>query len=219
MRVQKYEGRTRFEICFIRLPLFLLFPSTFSSFFPLGGKKTKIRERSERERKRETALAGATKKRIRDVIVQSQRKFADTNREERNERTRCEFEARARAPERRVRQACVFYYFVSYFFNLVRTTNENNKTRLFLHTQTNTDLQGLMKKRRELSDKIRQDALLIEELAKTVEDNKKKKKQIERLYEEGVQSQRQICETQKHVVLHLKRESEALQANADDDSY
>ena len=42
-----------------------------------------------------------------------------------------------------------------------------------------------MKKRRELSDKIRQDALLIEELAKTVEDNKKKKKQIERLYEEG----------------------------------
>ena len=39
-----------------------------------------------------------------------------------------------------------------------------------------------MKKRRELSDKIRQDALLIEELAKTVEDNKKKKKQIERLY-------------------------------------
>ena len=76
-----------------------------------------------------------------------------------------------------------------------------------------------MKKRRELSDKIRQDALLIEELAKTVEDNKKKKKQIERLYEEGVQSQRKICETQKHVVLHLKRESEALQANADDDSY
>ena len=50
-------------------PFFLLFPSTFSFFFPLEGKKTKIRERSERERKRETALAGATKKRIRDVIV------------------------------------------------------------------------------------------------------------------------------------------------------
>ena len=75
-----------------------------------------------------------------------------------------------------------------------------------------------MKKRRELSDKIRQDALLIEELAKTVEDNKKKKKQIERLYEEGI-SQRKILEMAKHVVLHLKRESEALQANADDDSY
>ena len=198
---------------------FSSFSLHFFLFFSSWREKNEnTREERERERKRETALAGATKKRIRDVVP-SQRKFADMNREERNERTRCEFEARARASERRVRQACVFYYFVSYFFNLVRTTNENNKTRLFLHTQTNTDLQGLMKKRRELSDKIRQDALLIEELAKTVEDNKKKKKQIERLYEEGVQSQRKICETQKHVVLHLKRESEALQANADDDSY
>ena len=49
-------------------PFFLLFPSTFSFFFPLEGKKRKY-ERGARERKRETALAGATKKRIRDVIV------------------------------------------------------------------------------------------------------------------------------------------------------
>ena len=50
-------------------PFFFFFPPLFPLFFLVEGKKTKIRERSERERKRETALAGATKKRIRDVIV------------------------------------------------------------------------------------------------------------------------------------------------------
>ena len=107
-------------------PFFFFFPPLFPLFFLLEGKKRKY-ERGARERERETALAGATKKRIRDVIVPSQRKFADTNREERNERTRCEFEARARASERRVRQACVFY-FVFYFFNLVRTTTKSGGT-------------------------------------------------------------------------------------------
>lgn len=64
-------------------------------------------------------------------------------------------------------------------------------------------------KRRELSDKIRQDALAMERLEKRVEENKKKKKQVENLIEQGVQAKRKILETSKHVLMHLKRESEA----------
>ena len=81
-----------------------------------------------------------------------------------------------------------------------------------------TDIQGLSKKKRELSDKIRQDALDIERLEKRVEENKKKQKQVENLIDQGVQAKRKILETSKHVVLHLKRESEAfLHANGTED--
>ena len=81
-----------------------------------------------------------------------------------------------------------------------------------------TDIQGLSKKKRELSDKIRQDALDIERLEKRVEENKKKQKQVENLIDQGVQAKRKILETSKHVVMHLKRESEAfLHANGTED--
>jgi len=81
-----------------------------------------------------------------------------------------------------------------------------------------TDIQGLSKKKRELSDKIRQDALDIERLEKRVEENKKKQKQVENLIDQGVQAKRKILETSKHVVMHLKRESEAfLHANRTED--
>lgn len=81
-----------------------------------------------------------------------------------------------------------------------------------------TDIQGLSKKKRELSDKIRQDALDIERLEKRVEENKKKQKQVENLIGQGVQAKRKILETSKHVVMHLKRESEAfLHANGTED--
>jgi hypothetical protein len=81
-----------------------------------------------------------------------------------------------------------------------------------------TDIQGLSKKKRELSDKIRQDALDIERLEKRVEENKKKQKQVENLIDQGVQAKRKILETSKHVVMHLKRESEAfLHANKTED--
>ena len=62
-------GKNAFRNLFYPAALFPSFSLHFFLFFSSGGKKTKIRERSERERKRETALAGATKKRIRDVIV------------------------------------------------------------------------------------------------------------------------------------------------------
>ena len=91
---------------------------------------------------------------------------------------------------------------------------------LTLHQTTNkrTDIQGLRKKKRELSDKIRQDALDIERLEKRVEENKKKQKQVENLIDQGVQAKRKILETSKHVVMHLKRESEAfLHANGTED--
>ena len=81
-----------------------------------------------------------------------------------------------------------------------------------------TDIQGLSKKKRELSDKIRKDALDIERLEKRVEENKKKQKQVENLIDQGVQAKRKILETSKHVVMHLKRESEAfLHANRTED--
>jgi len=81
-----------------------------------------------------------------------------------------------------------------------------------------TDIQGLSKKKRELSDKIRQDELDIERLEKRVEENKKKQKQVENLIDQGVQAKRKILETSKHVVMHLKRESEAfLHANRTED--
>ena len=81
-----------------------------------------------------------------------------------------------------------------------------------------TDIQGLSKKKRELSDKIRQDALDIERLEKRVEENKKKQKQVENLIDQGVQAKRKSLETSKHVVMHLKRESEAfLHANGTED--
>ena len=81
-----------------------------------------------------------------------------------------------------------------------------------------TDIQGLSKKKRELSDKIRQDALDIERLEKRVEENRKKQKQVENLIDQGVQAKRKILETSKHVVMHLKRESEAfLHANGTED--
>ena len=81
-----------------------------------------------------------------------------------------------------------------------------------------TDIQGLSKKKRELSDKIRQDALDIERLEKRVEENKKKQKQVENLIDQGDQAKRKILETSKHVVMHLKRESEAfLHANETED--
>ena len=85
-------------------------------------------------------------------------------------------------------------------------------------TNKRTDIQGLSKKKRELSDKIRQDALDIERLEKRVEENKKKQKQVENLIDQGVQAKRKILETSKHVVMHLKRESEAfLHANRTED--
>lgn len=81
-----------------------------------------------------------------------------------------------------------------------------------------TDIQGLSKKKRELSDKIRQDRIDIERLEKRVEENKKKQKQVENLIDQGVQAKRKILETSKHVVMHLKRESEAfLHANRTED--
>ena len=131
------------------------------------------------------------------------------------ERTR--YEARLVASERRIGQACVRSFFVLsfvllfllltfFFFTLLQTTNKR------------TDIQGLSKKKRELSDKIRQDALDIERLEKRVEENKKKQKQVENLIDQGVQAKRKILETSKHVVMHLKRESEAfLHANRTED--
>ena len=131
------------------------------------------------------------------------------------ERTR--YEARLVASERRIGQACVRSFFVLsfvllfllltfFFFTLLQTTNKR------------TDIQGLSKKKRELSDKIRQDALDIERLEKRVEENKKKQKQVENLIDQGVQAKRKILETSKHVVMHLKRESEAfLHANGTED--
>lgn len=131
------------------------------------------------------------------------------------ERTR--YEARLVASERRIGQACVRSFFVLsfvllfllltfFFFTLLQTTNKR------------TDIQGLCKKKRELSDKIRQDALDIERLEKRVEENKKKQKQVENLIDQGVQAKRKILETSKHVVMHLKRESEAfLHANGTED--
>ena len=99
-----------------------------------------------------------------------------------------------------------FSYFYVFFLTLLQTTNKR------------TDIQGLCKKKRELSDKIRQDALDIERLEKRVEENKKKQKQVENLIDQGVQAKRKILETSKHVVLHLKRESEAfLHANGTED--
>ena len=93
-----------------------------------------------------------------------------------------------------------------FFLTLLQTTNKR------------TDIQGLGKKKRELSDKIRQDALDIERLEKRVEENKKKQKQVENLIDQGVQAKRKILETSKHVVMHLKRESEAfLHANGTED--
>jgi hypothetical protein len=81
-----------------------------------------------------------------------------------------------------------------------------------------TDIQGLSKKKRELSDKIHKDTLDIERLEKRVEENKKKQKQVENLIDQGVQAKRKILETSKHVVMHLKRESEAfLHANKTED--
>ena len=102
--------------------------------------------------------------------------------------------------------------FTFFFLTLLQTTNKR------------TDIQGLCKKKRELSDKIRQDALDIERLEKRIEENKKKQKQVENLIDQGVQAKRKILETSKHVVLHLKRESEAfLHANGtvdgNEDSY
>ena len=131
------------------------------------------------------------------------------------ERTR--YEARLVASERRIGQACVrsfsffrlfcsFSYLRFFFLTLLQTTNKR------------TDIQGLGKKKRELSDKIRQDALDIERLEKRVEENKKKQKQVENLIDQGVQAKRKILETSKHVVMHLKRESEAfLHANGTED--
>ena len=131
------------------------------------------------------------------------------------ERTR--YEARLVASERRIGQACVRSFFVLsfvllfllltfFFLTLLQTTNKR------------TDIQGLRKKKRELSDKIRQDALDIERLEKRVEVNKKKQKQVENLIDQGVQAKRKILETSKHVVMHLKRESEAfLHANGTED--
>ena len=96
--------------------------------------------------------------------------------------------------------------FTFFFLTLLQTTNKR------------TDIQGLSKKKRELSDKIRQDALDIERLEKRVEENKKKQKQVENLIDQGVQAKRKILETSKHVVMHLKRESEAfLHANGTED--
>ena len=101
---------------------------------------------------------------------------------------------------------CSFSYLRFFFLTLLQTTNKQ------------TDIQGLSKKKRELSDKIRQDALDIERLEKRVEENKKKQKQVENLIDQGVQAKRKILETSKHVVMHLKRESEAfLHANRTED--
>lgn len=100
----------------------------------------------------------------------------------------------------------LFLLLTFFFFTLVQTTNKR------------TDIQGLGKKKRELSDKIRQDALDIERLEKRVEENKKKQKQVENLIDQGVQAKRKILETSKHVVMHLKRESEAfLHVNGTED--
>ena len=136
-------------------------------------------------------------------------------------RGRCEFEARVRASKRRVGQACVFFlsllrrilFFVLSGLGFSRTREkETQQKRVFvflLLLLLPSDLQGLNEKRRELSDKIRQDALAMERLEKRVEENKKKKKQVENLIEQGVQAKRKILETSKHVLMHLKRESEA----------
>ena len=114
------------------------------------------------------------------------------------------------------KRACAFFRsfvcfalsptYVLFSLTLLQTTNKR------------TDIQGLSKKKRELSDKIRQDALDIERLEKRVEENKKKQKQVENLIDQGVQAKRKILETSKHVVMHLKRESEAfLHANGTED--
>ena len=100
----------------------------------------------------------------------------------------------------------LFLLLAFFLLTLLQTTNKR------------TDIQGLSKKKRELSDKIRQDALDIERLEKRVEENKKKQKQVENLIDQGVQAKRKILETSKHVVMHLKRESEAfLHANRTED--
>lgn len=131
------------------------------------------------------------------------------------ERTR--YEARLVASERRIGQACVRFFS---FFRLFCSFSYLRFFSLTLLQTTNkrTDIQGLSKKKRELSDKIRQDALDIERLEKRVEENKKKQKQVENLIDQGVQAKRKILETSKHVVMHLKRESEAfLHANGTED--
>jgi hypothetical protein len=134
------------------------------------------------------------------------------------ERTR--YEARLVASERRIGQACVrsflfFRLFCSFSYFRFRCSFVRGNYSL---ADIYTDIQGLSKKKRELSDKIRQDALDIERLEKRVEENKKKQKQVENLIDQGVQAKRKILETSKHVVMHLKRESEAfLHANGTED--
>jgi hypothetical protein len=109
----------------------------------------------------------------------------------------------------------VFFLSLLYVFCFLSPrffSNETQQKRVFvflLLLLLPSDLQGLNEKRRELSDKIRQDALAMERLEKRVEENKKKKKQVENLIEQGVQAKRKILETSKHVLMHLKRESEA----------
>ena len=107
------------------------------------------------------------------------------------------------------KRAC--FFFLYYVFRAPRFFSNTRKrnSRVFLLLLLPSDLQGLNEKRRELSDKIRQDALAMERLEKRVEENKKKKKQVENLIEQGVQAKRKILETSKHVLMHLKRESEA----------
>jgi hypothetical protein len=126
------------------------------------------------------------------------------------------------------KRACFFFLYsrILFFFSprlgFSNTKKKKlNKKRVFVFLlllllllllpspSSSSDLQGLNEKRRELSDKIRQDALAMERLEKRVEENKKMKKQVENLIEQGVQAKRKILETSKHVLMHLKRESEA----------
>ena len=214
---KKYEVCAFPSFCFIRssFSLYKISLPLRSNFSPSTQKY--LRTRVERD-KREKKNTQYSLLRLR-VVAREREKSFDAKKENAREnygRGRCEFEARVRASKRRVGQACVFYSYFVFFFSPPRFLEPKkkklNKKRVFvflLLLLLPSDLQGLNEKRRELSDKIRQDALAMERLEKRVEENKKKKKQVENLIEQGVQAKRKILETSKHILMHLKRESEA----------
>lgn len=76
---------------------------------------------------------------------------------------------------------------------------------------------GLAEKKDKLSELIKNDSITIddyksqiEKLMRDIDDKKRQRSKIDDLMKEGKASYGKIVEASKHVLLHLKRESESL---------